>query len=195
MYSINVWIWEAWTAHLILISEFHHTFLSRKVWAFCQKNCVHSYLPKHCWYLQPFPTFLTNLIRLPSFNNSANGQQTWFARHLSTMVRMVNKPGSLAIFQQWREWSTTWFARHFLTMTRMVNKPGLLAIFQQWREWSTNLVRSPSFNNGANGQQTWFARHLSTMARMVNKWFVVWYYSCVYFKNVNRSFYVDNFWF
>ena len=82
---------------------------------------------------------------------------------------MVNKPGSLAIFQQWREWSTTWFARHFLTMTRMVNKPGLLAIFQQWREWSTNLVRSPSFNNGANGQQTWFARHLSTMARMVNK--------------------------
>ena len=106
LYSINVWIWEAWTAHLILISEFHHTFLSRKVWAFCQKNCVHSYLPKHCWYLQPFPTFLTNLIRLPSFNNSANGQQTWFARHLSTMVRMVNKPGSLAIFQQWREWST-----------------------------------------------------------------------------------------
>ena len=169
MYSINVWIWEAWTAHLILISEFHHTFLSRKVWAFCQKNCVHSYLPKHCWYLQPFPTFLTNLIRLPSFNNSANGQQTWFARHLSTMVRMVNKPGSLAIFQQWREWSTnlvrspsfnndandqqTWFACHLSTMVRMVNKPGSLAIFQQWCEWSTNLVRSPSFNNGANGQQ------------------------------------------
>ena len=79
------------------------------------------------------------------------------------MVRMVNKPGSLTIFQQWCEWSTnlvrspsfnngangqqTWFAR------RMVNKPGLLAIFQQRCEWSTNLVRSPSFNNGANGQQ------------------------------------------
>ena len=51
----------------------------------------------------------------------------------------------------------------------MVNKPGSLTIFQQWYEWSTNLVRSPSFNNGANGQQTWFARHLSTKVRMVNK--------------------------
>ena len=153
MYSINVWIWEAWTAHLILISEFHHTFLSRKVWAFCQKNCVHSYLPKHCWYLQPFPTFLTNLIRLPSFNNSANGQQTWFARHLSTMARMVNNLVRSPFFNNDANGQQTWFARHLSTMARMVNKPGSLAIFQQWCEWSTNLVRSPSFNNGANGQQ------------------------------------------
>ena len=29
-YSINLWIWEAWTPHLKLISEFHQTFL---LWA------------------------------------------------------------------------------------------------------------------------------------------------------------------
>ena len=105
----------------------------------------------------------TNLVRSPSFNNGRNDQQNWFARHLSTMAQMVNKPGLLA------EWSTNLVRSPSFNNGANGQQPGSLTIFQQWREWSTNLVCSPSFNNGANGQQTWFARHLSTMVRMVNK--------------------------